>query len=147
MKKPRYTVIPADPYNTSVIVYLGGEFKACADHFAGEVGWVGPPLGEDTVPAHGRFVRLSDIRDSFIWLPEIPQTCRELGTLSHELCHATFHILCRADIPLLLSDNVGGLGYEDEVFCYLQGHLLKTALDRMNGKATIKKWFLSLKSK
>lgn len=44
-----------------------------------------------------------------------------IGTLVHEMCHATFHVMRFLDIPIKQST--------DEVFCYILTHLVTKSLD------------------
>ena len=50
-----------------------------------------------------------------IWLPKIPKTPREHGTVNHEIFHGVYYILSWAGIKLSESS--------EEAFCHLIGHM------------------------
>src|SRR4029078_10279245 len=52
---------------------------------------------------------------SVIWVPRIPKTPREHGTVGHEIFHAVYHILSWASVNLSESS--------EEAFCHLIGHM------------------------
>lgn len=59
--------------------------------------------------------------DSIIWLPRVPRTPHDLGTLSHEVMHAVSTMMSRADIPL--SEDA------EEAYCYAMGFAVRKILE------------------
>lgn len=55
-----------------------------------------------------------------VWLPKIPKTSEELGTLNHELAHIVFGIFRHIDSPN--TDDT------QEHFCYILGYLTREFL-------------------
>lgn len=131
LHEPCYTIVHAHPYRCSLMVGISPHPQETLDAFAALCGRERELY--DDVPAKGIFFRNKDLRDGAMWLPEKPVTVDQLGTLVHETAHATFHFLCRAGISLVQTNaGGGGLLTEDEVFCYLQGYLFQTILDRLD---------------
>jgi hypothetical protein len=52
-----------------------------------------------------------------VWLPRVPKTTEELGTLSHEIFHVTCDVCRHVSIPLT--------EYSEEAYCYITGYLTK----------------------
>ena len=147
-KPPLYTVIHADPYNCSVVVYIGGESHQCVAHFA-KTAKIPPPSGDFGIPyTEALMYRNAKIRDCCVWFPG-PYRFSDAGqiaTLTHEMAHATFHILCVSGVLLNEYDSAAGPSINDEAFTYLQSRLVREALNRAWAK-NLKTWFRPIDEK
>ncbi len=59
-----------------------------------------------------------------IWIPRVPKTPREYGTLSHECFHALMHMHDWASVPV-------GVESTEEVTAHALAHLVTKALEKM----------------
>jgi len=116
--------ILADPYNYSILIYVGtwNQYKAyCKKRFSLDMG--------DQVNYGGEHATISNDTAEFssIWIPKWSGETYQINTLSHELNHSCFKICKRVGIKVRE-------GKKNEAFCYLQGMLLGRALDTLNSK-------------
>lgn len=63
---------------------------------------------------------------SIVWMPSVPRTPEEVGTLTHELLHVVRRLLGLVGIPL--NEDT------DEAYCYLFGYLVKEVLGNIGCK-------------
>ena len=112
----------ADPYGYSILIYVGtwNQYRAhMLRHYAVDMG--------DQVNYGGEQSNIGNdtIEFSAIWLPRWDSKPWSIGTLSHELNHACFRLFKRIGTKVRE-------GKKNEPFCYLQGQLLKRALETLN---------------
>ena len=66
-------------------------------------------------------------RGPIIWLPRIPRTADDIGSLAHEACHAVRDMMGDWAGMQLNKDS-------DEVLCHGIGHVVKTVLSEFRGR-------------
>lgn len=62
-----------------------------------------------------------------VWIPQIPKTPTEIGTLCHEIFHVVCDVMRWAGIPLT-NDT-------EEAYCHLIKHITKKVFEQLNKKS------------
>lgn len=76
---------------------------------------------------------------SILWIPRVPETAREIGTLFHELFHIVFSIMNWAKISLVEES--------EEAYCHLIGYLTTQFYDKIQRHEDKKKRLKKEKSR
>lgn len=110
-------IIPIDIYNTDVMVHFG-DYDSLKEELTERFGLEdalsilegmninGNMLGRTVLLSAGNII---------LWMPSIPKTHKEKGTLAHEIYHATCEIMNKIDVPPC-PDN-------EEAYAYLIGYI------------------------
>lgn len=116
-------IIPIPIYNTDLMVHFGDydSLKKCLISAFGLEDTLsilnGMNINDNML---GRTVLLST-GNIILWMPNIPKTNKERGTLAHEVFHAACEIMNKVDVPPC-SDN-------EEVYAYLIGYITSKVED------------------
>lgn len=110
-------IIPIDIYNTDIMVHFGN-YDSLKEELTARFGLEdalsileGMNVNENML---GRTVLLS-AGNIILWMPSIPKTNKEKGTLAHEIYHAACEIMNKIDVPPC-PDN-------EEAYAYLIGYI------------------------
>ena len=113
------TIIPIDIYNTDIMVHFGdpGSLK---EELVARFGLEDAQSIFDGLDFNdnllGKTVLLSQ-GNIILWMPSVPQTAKEKGTMAHEIFHAACEIMTKIDVQPC-EEN-------EEVYAYLIGYLTK----------------------
>lgn len=116
-------IIPISIYNTDLMVHFGDydNLKKCLISAFGLEAALsilnGMNINDNML---GRTVLLST-GNIILWMPNIPKTNKERGTLAHEIFHAACELMNKIDVSLC-SDN-------EEVCAYLIGYITSKVED------------------
>lgn len=76
-------------------------------------------------------------RSSVVWLPEIPQTPRAIGTVAHECLHVVAKLFAEAGVEWTVHHDEKRPWVNDEAFCYLLGFFVREFMEFANGVSVI----------
>jgi hypothetical protein len=120
------TIIPIDIYNTDIMVHFG-DLGSLKEELVARFGL------EDALPILdgldindnllGRTVLLSQ-GNIILWMPSVPQTAKEKGTMAHEIFHAACEIMTKIDVQPC-EEN-------EEVYAYLIGYITSRVLEEVS---------------
>ena len=72
----------------------------------------------DLENCYGTAINFNNKRVSYLWLPGVPKSAGEHGTLAHEICHIVLHYFNQMGFPI---DHI-----HDEPVCYFMKFMVKT---------------------
>lgn len=122
--------LDSGPYETDILVILGGTPDDAADVFAEDLrrqGFEIPnmPPGMHDEGTQGFFISFTGIRDCAMWFPEPPSTPDHFGTVAHESLHVAAHVLARCGVQFETFGQVGEESVNDEPWAYFVGWLTR----------------------
>lgn len=126
--------ISTGPYDTDVLVVIGGEFREATSIFQEEKQEAGFEIPDcpwdlcDDSYSLGNFMSFTGFRDCGIWLPSIPESIQEIGTVAHESIHAVNHILARCGVHYTVDGSLNLESANDETWAYFTGYLVREVL-------------------
>lgn len=122
--KSYYKIIPIDLYCRDILFVFGDEpsFRKAIRKFHTQE-QTDKIIENAAIDEHSTGKTIyNQVHNAFIvWMPRLPQTAAELGTLSHEIFHAVQALMI--NIGASLSDD------SEEAYAYLIGYLTKKVLE------------------
>jgi len=122
--KPYYKIIPIDLYCRDILFAFGDEpsFRKALRKYHTQEETDGIIEAAD-INEHstGKTLCNEKYNAFIVWMPQLPKTAAELGTLSHEIFHAAQALMI--NIGANLSDD------SEEAYAYLIGYITKRVLE------------------
>ena len=146
MKNKRYSkTIYCDVYDTDYLFVIGGTPRETAHELAYTLG-KGDQFKEriDTAEEFdprsttlAMAISLPDTRSKAVWIPEIPKTPRQIGSVAHEALHITTALMLEAGIDWSVHGTGNTTWVNDEPMAYLIGFFVREFMDFANGVSVI----------
>jgi len=137
----RYSkTIRCDVYDTDFLFVIGGKPSEAVAELCDLMGLSeekkkdGMALAGDEDPCLGRALFPPGTkRTAVIWLPEIPETPRAIGTVAHECLHITAKLAAEAGVEWTTHHETKRPWVNDEAFCYLLGFFVRGFMEFAEG--------------
>jgi hypothetical protein len=121
--KERTFIVPINLYISDVLFFFGPT-EGLLDKLKA-LGYSNPDGLKEHQFGSG-FTGMDDGGRTFVWMPSVPKTAEEFGTLAHEIYHATCFVMDRKGIKYSKKS--------DEAFAYLIGYLTFSCYKRLRLK-------------
>ena len=125
--KSYYKIIPIDLYCRDILFVFGDEpsFRKAVRKYHTQEQTDGIIEAADINEHSTGKTIYNQVHNAFIvWMPRLPQTAAEFGTLSHEIFHAVQALMI--NIGASLSDD------SEEAYAYLIGYITKRVLEEFS---------------
>ena len=128
IKKVIHFDISEQVYDSDCHVFIGwrkGALEAMNQHLKKHYPLEILFIESDIADCCGVAFQFDKQRVSYLWLPRVPKTPSEHGTLAHEFCHIILHYFNQIGFPLDYT--------HDEPVCYFMKFMVKSFWEKING--------------